>query len=44
MAFRALLQSELSICLWAAEGLTLRTYDPKAFLTPSYTGTLALAR
>jgi predicted phosphodiesterase len=25
------------------EGLALQTYDPRAFLTPSYTGTLALA-
>jgi hypothetical protein len=31
------------IAVAGAEGLTLRTYDPKAFLTPSYTGTLALA-
>ncbi len=31
------------IAVAAAEGLTLATYDPQAFLTPSYTGTLALA-
>jgi hypothetical protein len=31
------------IAVAAAEGLALQTYDARAFLTPSYTGTLALA-
>jgi len=31
------------IAVAGAEGLTLETYDAKAFLTPSYSGTLALA-
>ncbi len=31
------------IAVATAEGLALQTYEPKAFLTPSYTGTLALA-
>jgi predicted phosphodiesterase len=31
------------IVVATAEGLALQTYEPKAFLTPSYTGTLALA-
>jgi predicted phosphodiesterase len=31
------------ITVAGAEGLTLETYDAKAFLTPSYSGTLALA-
>jgi predicted phosphodiesterase len=31
------------ITVAGAEGLALQTYDPRAFLTPSYTGTLALA-